>query len=203
MDRLARAVERRGTGLVPWAERRLGLPRPAGFVLALLLLDYTLYLWHVLTHKVPPLWRFHRVHHADLDLTASTAIRFHGGEMLLSVPWRAAQVLLIGVRPAELAAWQRATLLEIVFHHANLRLPPRVERALGLFVVTPRMHGIHHSVVRDEMDSNWSSGLTLWDALHGTLRRDVPQAALTIGVPAPRDPADLTLPRLLALPFRP
>jgi sterol desaturase/sphingolipid hydroxylase (fatty acid hydroxylase superfamily) len=165
-------------------------------------MDYTLYVWHVLTHRVPFLWRFHVVHHADLDLSATTALRFHFAEMLLSVPWRAAQVLLLGIGPRTLSCWQKATLAEIVFHHSNLRLPVRVERHLVRLIVTPRMHGIHHSTVREETDSNWSSGLTVWDWLHGTLLLDVPQQDIDIGVPAWRDPKELTLPTLAAMPFR-
>jgi len=93
--------------------------------------------------------------------------------------------------------------VSIMFHHSNVRVPIAWERRLVRFVVTPRMHGIHHSVVECETDSNWSSGLTLWDRLHGTLRLDVPQKAVTIGVPAYVEPADVTFARLVALPFVP
>ena len=196
-DRLTALVERRGIGLLP----ALRLPQWAETAAACVMLDYTLYLWHVLTHKVPFLWRFHRVHHADLDLDASTGLRFHAGEMALSVGWRAAQVLLIGVRRPALALWNALLLIEVVFHHSNVKLPPAAERWLRLLLVTPRMHGIHHSVERSETDSNWSSGLTAWDYLHGTLRLDVPQAAVTIGVPELRRPGQVTLPKLMAMPF--
>lgn len=195
---LAQWVERSRFGLLP----SLGLPRWFAIALALILLDYTLYLWHVLTHKTPFLWRFHRVHHADLDLDASTAFRFHFGEIALSVPFRAAQVALIGVSAEALALWQSALLLSIFFHHSNVELPIGLERALSRFVITPRLHGIHHSVVLDERDANWSSGLTIWDRLHGTLRTDVPQSELTIGVPELQDPRRVSLPAMLALPAR-
>jgi sterol desaturase/sphingolipid hydroxylase (fatty acid hydroxylase superfamily) len=102
-----------------------------------------------------------------------------------------------------LKLWQQATLLSVLFHHANLRLPPALDRAIAAFVMTPRLHGIHHSTRGDERDSNWSSGMTAWDRLHGTLRAGVPQRAITIGVPELRDPAALTLGKSLALPFRP
>jgi sterol desaturase/sphingolipid hydroxylase (fatty acid hydroxylase superfamily) len=194
---LAALVEARHLGLVP----ALGAPPVVTLVVTLVLLDYTLYLWHVLTHRVPLLWRFHLVHHADRDLDASTALRFHLGEIALSVPWRAAQVLVIGVTPAALAAWQTAVLLSILFHHANVRLPLTLERVLNVFVVTPRMHGIHHAAVREYTDSNWSSGLTIWDRLHGTFRGDVPQDAITIGVPAYPRADDVTLANIVALPF--
>lgn len=194
---LSALVERRRWGLLKlWK-----LPVWLETALAVLLLDYTLYVWHVLTHKQPWLWRFHLVHHLDLDLDASTALRFHFAELMVSVPWRAAQVLLIGVSPLSLSVWQTFLFLSILFHHSNVRLPVEVERRLNSLVVTPRMHGIHHSLVKEETNSNWSSGLTLWDRLHGTLRQNVPQDAIIIGVPAYRDPDEVTLPKLLRMPF--
>lgn len=194
---LTALVEKRQWGLL----KCLPLPAWIETPLAVVLLDYTLYLWHVLVHQVPFLWRFHQVHHVDLDLDASTALRFHFAEMMVSVPWRAAQVVVLGVSPLALSVWQMATLLEVMFHHANVELPIELERWLNQFIVTPRMHGIHHSQVREETNSNWSSGLTLWDWLHGTLRRDVPQEQITMGVPAYPRPAEVTLPKILALPF--
>jgi sterol desaturase/sphingolipid hydroxylase (fatty acid hydroxylase superfamily) len=197
VEPLSRAVERQRIGLLQRA-------RPPGWLalpLAVALMDYTLYVWHVLTHRVPFLWRLHAVHHADLDLSATTALRFHFAEMAVSVPWRAAQVALLGVGPRALRAWQVFTFLSILFHHSNLRLPLWLERRLVPVVVTPRMHGIHHSVVEAETNSNWSSGLTVWDRLHGTLRLDVPQRAITVGVPECRAPREVTLRRMLAAPF--
>ena len=198
VEPLSRWVEARRFGLL----KRTKLPVWMELPLGLVLLDYTLYLWHVLTHRAPVLWRLHRVHHADLDLTASTALRFHFAEMAASVPWRAAQVALIGVGPRVLSFWQNATLTSILFHHANLSLPFSLERRLACLIVTPRMHGIHHSAAEAAMNSNWSSGLSLWDRLHGTLRLDVPQDAITIGIPGFRDPEVLTWRKLMALPFR-
>ena len=150
---------------------------------------------------MPWLWRFHAVHHVDLDLDASTAIRFHFGELTQSVAWRAAQIVLIGVTPLSLSVWQAALIPSILFHHSNVRLSEATERLLSRFMVTPRMHGIHHSAVQNETDSNWSSGFNFWDRLHGTLRLDVPQDEITIGVPAFQDPGEVTLPKILAMPF--
>ena len=195
--RLAALVERRGWGVV----NLTGLPVWAEVTLAFVLLDYTLYVWHVLTHRVPWLWRFHVVHHADLDMDASTALRFHFGEMIISVPWRAGQIFLIGVSPLSLVVWQSILFVMILFHHSNVRLPIGVERWLNLLIVTPRMHGIHHSFIREETDSNWSSGLTLWDWLHGTLRLNLPQKEITIGVPAYRTPRETGLLKMVKLPF--
>lgn len=194
---IAELVERRRWGLL----FALRLSRAVRVALAILLLDYTLYLWHVLAHRVPWLWRFHLVHHVDLDLDASTGLRFHAGELALSIPWRATQILAIGVDPDALKLWQNALLISILFHHSNLELPIGLERALAWVFVTPRMHGIHHSIVPQETDSNWSSGLTLWDRLHGTLQLNVPQREITIGVPAYLEPDDVTLKKSLELPF--
>jgi sterol desaturase/sphingolipid hydroxylase (fatty acid hydroxylase superfamily) len=169
--------------------------------LALLLMDYTLYLWHVLNHRVPFLWRFHLPHHVDLDLDSSTALRFHFGELILATGWRAAQVTVIGVSPVALSIWQVFVLLSVLFHHSNVRLPIEVEEKLRYVFVTPRMHGIHHSIVKEETNSNWSSGLTVWDWLHGTLRLDIPQEKITIGVPAYREPNEVTLEATLEMPF--
>ncbi|MDQ6733900.1 MAG: sterol desaturase family protein [Nitrospirota bacterium] len=196
-QKLTTLVESRRWGLL----RMAGLPNWMDAVIAVLLLDYTLYLWHVLTHRVPWLWRMHVVHHVDLDLDASTALRFHVAELFVSILWRAGQILCIGVRQRTLSLWQALTLLSVLFHHSNVRLPVALERRLVHFIVTPRMHGIHHSIVDNETNSNWSSGLTIWDRLHGTLRLDVPQSAITIGVPAYRAPADVRLCSLLMMPF--
>lgn len=196
-EALTSLVERRRWGLL----KVIRLPAPIEVALAVVMLDYTLYLWHVLTHRVPFLWRFHLVHHVDLDLDASTALRFHFAELVASVPFRAAQILLIGVSPLAFSVWQTFLMLSILFHHSNVRLPIEIERRLNLLVVTPRMHGIHHSDVREETNSNWSSGLTVWDRLHGTLRLDVPQSEIRIGVPAYRDARELALAEILKMPF--
>jgi sterol desaturase/sphingolipid hydroxylase (fatty acid hydroxylase superfamily) len=194
---LAALVERHGLGLL----KLVRLPVWLETALAIVLLDYTLYIWHVLTHKVPFLWRFHAVHHVDLDLDASTALRFHFGELTISVPWRMAQVIIIGVSPVSYLTWQTFVFLSILFHHSNVELPIRLERWISRLFVTPRMHGIHHSIVRGETNSNWSSGLTVWDRLHGTLRLNVPQREITIGVPAYRRPEDVELLKILPMPF--
>jgi len=194
---LSNLVERRRWGLL----KLLKLPTWMEVLVAVLLMDYTLYLWHVLVHRVPWLWRYHVVHHLDLDLDVSTALRFHFTELILSVPWRAGQILVIGISPLSLSVWQTFLFLSILFHHSNLELPIDTERKLNRLIVTPRMHGIHHSIVKEETDSNWSSGLTVWDFLHGTLKLNVPQAEINIGVPAYREPEEVRLMKILKLPF--
>jgi sterol desaturase/sphingolipid hydroxylase (fatty acid hydroxylase superfamily) len=195
---VARQVEAHRLGLLS----PLPLPRWVAVAAAVVLLDYTLWHWHRWNHRLGWLWRFHLVHHADRDLDASTALRFHFGEMALSVPYRAAQMALIGAGGDALALWTGMLLVSIFFHHSNLRLPAALERRLARVVVTPRMHGIHHSERREEMDSNFSSLLSVWDALHRTLRLDVPDESLSIGVPGYRDRRELGLLAQLTLPFR-
>ena len=193
--RLAAAAERYRFGLM----QRLPWPRWARDALAVLALDYTTYVWHVLTHEVPGLWRLHLVHHIDLDLDASTALRFHAIDMLVSAPWRCAQVALIGASPRALRLWQGLFYGSVLFHHSNLRLPEPLERRLARVLTTPRMHEIHHTANHAQTSANWSSGLSLWDHLHGTFRLDAPLDP--IGVPAYRDPREAGLLASLLLPF--
>ncbi|HKR64787.1 MAG TPA: sterol desaturase family protein, partial [Thermoanaerobaculia bacterium] len=110
--------------------------------------------------------------------------------------------IVFGVPIAALFIWQTVLFASILFHHSNVRLPARVDAIVVRFFVTPRMHGIHHSDRRGEANSNWSSILTLWDILHGTLLLGIPQSDLTIGVPAYREDRDVTLGQVLAIPFR-
>lgn len=180
-----RRTEKQRLGLL----HALPLSGRARVVAGVLLLDYTLWWWHFLNHRNALLWQYHGVHHADRDLDVTTAARFHFGEMALSNFWRAAQIRMLGIDRRALVIWQRALLVSILFHHSNLRLPERLERALDAVLVTPRMHGIHHSIVREETDSNWSSLFSWWDWLHGTMRLDVPQERITIGYPVEPAPA--------------
>jgi sterol desaturase/sphingolipid hydroxylase (fatty acid hydroxylase superfamily) len=177
-------------------------PRQVELLIGIVLLDYTLWWWHWANHRVPFLWRFHLVHHIDRDLDTTTALRFHFGELLLSIPVRAAQMIVIGVDAQLLWLWQTILFASILFHHANVRLPLRVDRVLAFLIVTPRMHGIHHSNRVEETNSNWSSLISLWDLLHRTLRLDVPQERVVIGVPAYDNAADVTIGKMLLLPFR-
>jgi sterol desaturase/sphingolipid hydroxylase (fatty acid hydroxylase superfamily) len=193
-----RLAERGRLGLL----RLLAMPRALRVVLGFLLLDYTLYLWHRMNHHAPLLWRFHAVHHVDLDLDTTTGLRFHFGELAMAAGFRALQVLLLGVDRDTLRIWQQLLFLSVVFHHSNLALPVEVEARLNRLLVTPRMHGIHHSTRADETDSNYSSLLSCWDRLHRSLRLDVPQGDVTIGVPGFSKPEDVTLERSLTLPFR-
>jgi sterol desaturase/sphingolipid hydroxylase (fatty acid hydroxylase superfamily) len=170
-------------------------------IVAFMLLDYTNYIWHFLLHNLPFLWRFHLVHHTDLDLDVTTAFRFHFGEMITSVVFRGATVLLTGASPMTVLIYEICFEAAAQFHHSNTRLPLHVERIINYLIVTPRMHGIHHSVIKRETDSNYSVIFSVWDRLHNTSRREFEKQVL-IGVPSYADPKELTVKQLLILPFK-
>jgi sterol desaturase/sphingolipid hydroxylase (fatty acid hydroxylase superfamily) len=170
-------------------------------LLTFLILDYSNYLWHVLNHKLSLLWRFHIVHHSDPDLDVTTAIRFHFGELIGSVFYRGAFVFLSGATPLNVLVYEILFEGATQFHHSNLRLPYKTEKILSKVIVTPRMHGIHHSNIRQEADSNYAVIFSFWDRLHNTILLNVPQDKVVIGVPAYSDPAELTIGYLLKLPF--
>jgi sterol desaturase/sphingolipid hydroxylase (fatty acid hydroxylase superfamily) len=195
--------------LVHWTQRHgvgllnlVNLPATFEVTVAILLLDYTLWHWHRINHLVPFFWRFHLVHHVDRDMDASTALRFHFGELALSIGWRVLQVAAIGPSPVAIWIFHVLLVVSILFHHSNTRLPFRLERLLVRLIVTPRMHGIHHSHWRNETNGNWSSLLSAWDYLHRTVLLSMPQASIVVGVPAYEAPEDVTISRILTMPFR-
>lgn len=182
--------------------RLADLPERLSLILGILLLDLSFYWWHRLNHAWPLLWRFHNVHHIDPDLDSTTAFRFHAGEIAYSTAFRVVQIGLIGPSALTIAAYELLFLGGTVFHHSNVRLPVLLERALNLVFVTPRMHGVHHSVIRDETNSNYSVVFRWWDSLHSTLRLNVPQDNIRIGVAGYTRPADNSLVSILVLPFK-
>jgi len=196
-------------GMAVWTQSRAfgflhlgGLPGGAQFALGFLWMDLTFYYWHRLNHLHPLLWRFHNVHHVDPDMDVSTSFRFHLGEVLYSTVFRIFQVGLAGVAPLTYLVYELAFNLETMFHHSNLRLPLNLERGLNKIIVTPRMHGIHHSVIGYETNANYSVIFSWWDRLNRSLRLNVPQAEVIIGVPGYLLPADNRLGPLLKQPFR-
>ena len=138
---------------------------------------------------------------SDLDMDVTTAARFHFGEMFFSTGFLSIALVVLGVAPLAFVIFFIAFEAATCFHHSNWRLPIKLERILNLILVTPRMHGIHHSIVERETNSNWGTIFCWWDKLHRTMRRDISQDALIIGVAAYRDEHELTLGKLLALPF--
>ena len=177
------------------------LPFPVELILGFLLMDLTFYYWHRANHSLPILWRFHNVHHVDPDLDISTSFRFHVVEVLYSVAFRALQVTLLGVSLFTYLAYELVFHCATAFHHSNVRLPITAERWLNKVIVTPRMHGIHHSMMREETNSNFSVVFRWWDLMHGTLKLNVKQSEIVIGIPAYLEPEDNNFVRLFLLPF--
>ncbi len=178
-----------------------GLPGWARMVVAVAFLDFMLYVWHLLNHEMPLLWRFHRVHHSDIDMDVSTATRFHLGELTISAVIKLGLVYFLGVRFVELLVFETLLVLSAQFQHSSVRVPWALERVWWLLFVPPSMHRIHHSVIIRERNTNYGTIFSLWDRILGTLLTDVDQARIRIGMGAYRDPARLRLAHLLALPF--
>lgn len=202
------AVKPVSLGLAHWTRMRsfgllhvLGLPIIWHYVMGFLLLDVSFYYWHRANHEFRFLWRFHNVHHVDPDLDVSTSFRFHFVEVLLSAAFRALQVGITGVSPLILTAYEVTFQCATMFQHSSVRLPIRVERLLNKLIVTPRMHGIHHSNVKGETNANYSVIFRWWDVMHRTLCLNVPQSHIEIGVPS-YGVEDNKILSLFAMPFR-
>lgn len=194
-------AEAQGVGLFHALGTPLWLAAPIGF----LALDLAVWAQHVVTHKVPLLWRLHQVHHADLDVDLTTGVRFHPVEIVLSAVYKAALVALLGIDPWTVLVFEAVLNASSVLTHANAHLPERVDSALRWVVCTPDMHRVHHSTVRAETDSNYGFFLSVWDRLFRTLRHApaAGQFGVTLGLAAHRDPGRLGLVRLLAMPLGP
>lgn len=171
-------------------------------VVAFLLMDLAFYYWHRLNHIIPFLWRFHNVHHFDPDLDVTTAFRFHFMEIGFSTLFRIIQISLIGISPFAFLIYESAFTANTIFQHSNIKLPLKLERILNKLIVTPRMHGIHHSNYRDETNSNYSTVFSFWDRLHKTITLNIPQREIKIGVPGYSDKSDNKLINVLTHPFR-
>jgi sterol desaturase/sphingolipid hydroxylase (fatty acid hydroxylase superfamily) len=189
-----------GWGLINLLGLRLSVASLLGFVA----LDLAIYLQHVVFHKVPMLWRLHRMHHADLDIDLTTGVRFHPIEIVISLAIKIAVIVALGIPAVGVVVFEVLLNATSMFNHSNVAMPGWLDRLLRLIVVTPDMHRVHHSVLRHETDSNFGFNLPWWDRLFGTYRA-APEAghtAMTIGLPAFRDPRELRLDRLLTQPFR-
>lgn len=180
---------------------RYKAPAFVKLVLAFLIMDCSNYLWHILNHKMPLLWRFHVVHHADLDMDVTTALRFHFGELIGSVFFRGAFIFLSGASAKDVLLYEIFFEGATQFHHSNWMLPYQLEKKLNNIIVTPRMHGIHHSQIRQQTDSNYSVIFSFWDRIFNTIRLNVPQHLIFIGVPAYKNADELSIGFLLKLPF--
>jgi sterol desaturase/sphingolipid hydroxylase (fatty acid hydroxylase superfamily) len=196
---LAQVAETRGWGLfnvfqlAPWLKVLLGFA----------ILDFIIYLQHLLLHYTPLLWRLHRVHHTDLDLDVTSGNRFHPLEITLSMLIKMAAVVILGTPAQAVLAFEVVLNACAMFSHGNVRLPVALDRLLRLFLVTPDMHRVHHSAIVLETNSNFGFNLPWWDRICGTYRPQPEKGHLgmTIGLKEYRDPEKLTLFRLLIQPF--
>jgi sterol desaturase/sphingolipid hydroxylase (fatty acid hydroxylase superfamily) len=197
---IAVSAQNHGWGLL----NQYGFATWVAVAAGVILLDLAIYLQHAMFHAIPALWRLHRMHHADLDIDVSTGLRFHPIEIILSMLIKIAVVILVGVPPIAVVAFEVVLNATSMFNHSNAAMPGWLDRIVRLLVVTPDMHRVHHSVLRHETDSNFGFNLPWWDRLFGTYRPK-PQAGhdrMTIGLPIFRDPRELRLDRLITQPFR-
>lgn len=181
-------------------------PMPGLFagLASIVILDLAIYTQHVVFHRFGPLWRLHMVHHADLDIDVTTGARFHPIEILLSMGIKIALIAALGAPGWAVVAFEVVLNAMAMFNHANLRLPLWLDRGLRLFVVTPDMHRVHHSVIPRELNSNFGFNLSMWDRLFRTYKPE-PEAGhegMTIGLAHFREPERLTLPLIIAMPFK-
>lgn len=173
-------------------------------VLAVLIFDAAIYWQHRLLHAIPLLWPLHRVHHSDVAIDVTTGVRFHPLEIVLSMLIKLGLVVALGAHPAAVVIFELLLSAASLFTHADFAFPSRVERALRAVIVTPSMHRTHHSVRREETDSNYGFLLSVWDRVFGSYRARAaePERGMPIGLPQWRDPAALGLGALLLQPFR-
>ena len=197
---LALLAEASGFGLF----NALALPAWFAVLASVVILDFAIYLQHVLFHAVPALWRLHRMHHADLEFDVTTGLRFHPIEILLSMIIKLAVVASLGAPALAVLIFEVLLNATSMFNHSNVRIPLGLDRTLRWLVVTPDMHRVHHSILARETNSNFGFNLPWWDRLFGTYRAQ-PAAgheAMTIGIEQFRDPRELGLDRMLIQPFR-
>jgi sterol desaturase/sphingolipid hydroxylase (fatty acid hydroxylase superfamily) len=184
-----------------WGKANCEAIRAAG---AALLLDLAIYGQHVVFHAVPFFWRLHRMHHADLEFDVTTGLRFHPGEIVVSMLIKFAAVFIVGPAPVAVLIFEVLLNVTSMFNHGNVRLPAQLDRMLRLFVVTPDMHRVHHSTDRRETDSNFGFNVPWWDRLFGTYRAQpaLGHERMTLGIDRFREPRELWLDRMLWQPLR-
>lgn len=197
---VAAYAESRGWGLL----NILKVPDGINILISVLVLDFSIYWQHVLVHTVPLFWRFHIVHHSDLDLDVSSGFRFHPVEIVFSMLYKIMIVLLLGPSVIGVVVFEAILNGMAQFSHSNITLPLGLDRALRWVLVTPDMHRIHHSVERDETDSNYGFNLSIWDRWFGSYNADgrKAQPKIDIGVPQFRKPDDVSFGKLIVMPGR-
>lgn len=193
-------AQARGYGLLPW----LGLPEPAQLLAGILLLDFAIYWQHRIFHRLPWLWRLHRVHHSDTQFEVSTAIRFHPLEIALSMAIKIGCVLALGVPAVAALLFEILLSATALFSHTDVRLPARIDATLRWWLVTPAMHRIHHSPLPQETDSNYGFCLPWWDRVFGSYRAQPTgdERRMPIGLDRFRESREQRLSALLAQPLR-
>jgi sterol desaturase/sphingolipid hydroxylase (fatty acid hydroxylase superfamily) len=187
---------REGIGLLRWA----GVGGWPAILASVVGLDLVSYAWHRANHRLPVLWRFHQVHHSDPTFTAATGVRFHPGELLLSLPLRLGAVVLLGASVGAVLAFEAAFTVANLVEHGNIDLPRRLEDALGRVLVTPALHRRHHTKVGPERDTNFGTIFSVWDRLLATYTKSDSATAVDTGLPGLER---LTLAGALVLPVRP
>ena len=198
---VAALASEQGWGLLNY----YSLPLWLSLAISLLVMDFVIYLQHILMHAVPILWRLHRVHHADLDYDVTTGARFHPIEIILSMLIKFVTIVALGPTIVAVVIFEIVLNAMAMFNHANVRLPLRMDHVLRQLIVTPDMHRVHHSVDYDEANSNFGFNLAFWDRWFGTYR-DQPRAGheqMIIGIQNYRTPGEVTwIHGILWLPFR-
>jgi len=179
----------------------VSLPSWAKMLLTLAFMDFIFYIWHLLNHVMPLLWRFHSVHHSDPNMDVSTATRFHIGELSFSAVIKIGLVFFLGADIMAVALFEGLLVLAAQFNHSSLRVPLRFERILRILFVPPSMHRIHHSVVIRERDSNYGTIFSVWDRIFGTFLINIDQDRIVIGMASYRNLDSLKLQHLLLMPF--
>jgi sterol desaturase/sphingolipid hydroxylase (fatty acid hydroxylase superfamily) len=197
-------------GAALWAQARgvglfnaLPVPTWVEWVLGLLVLDLVIYWQHRWMHTLPGLWRLHRMHHTDPTLDATSALRFHPFEMLLSLAYKCVLAVALGIDPAVLLVFEALLSSFALFTHANLALPPALDRRLRWLFVTPAMHWIHHSPLRAEQHRNYGFHLSVWDRLFRSYARTASETPQRFGLAGASEDRGTRLPALLREPFRP
>ena len=180
----------------------IDLPLAIETGIALLLFDGWMYFWHRANHAIPFLWRFHRMHHSDREMDVTSATRFHIGELILSSVLRLGVLPLLGLELWQLILYEVMLLPVIQFHHSNVNLPERWDRLLRTIIVSPNMHRVHHSRIRPETDSNYSSVFSFWDRLARTFRRRDDVEDIEFGLVEFDDAKWQTIAGMLRTPFR-
>lgn len=183
-----------------WSGLFAGIQMPwLAAILSFLILDGYLYFWHRLMHIWPLAWRFHRVHHTDMEMNVSTAYRFHTIEVIFSNFPKIGLILLLGIKPIYVAMYELLFTSVVVFHHSNWNLPYHLDKYLSYFIVTPNYHRLHHSQIVTETNSNYASLLSVWDRLFKSFRYSQNPQSIQLGLR--EEPRDLNFVKLLKLPF--